>query len=118
MTFSPRHESSNQYRGVLTGAIEPPAGQCPPMHTGALGFRRARRFAQTGLPVALRPVTKLPASHVGALVLAAVSNSSRTVLNISEHYKQLGRFLRVDFLANGSSLFRAWRRGSSSSSRR
>ena len=75
------------------------------MHTAALGFRRARRFAQTGLPVALRPVTKLPASHVGAvaLALAAVSNSSRTVLAISGRYRHLGDFLRVDFLAYGSS---------------
>ena len=88
------------------------------MHTAALGFRRARRFAQTGLPVALRPVTKLPASHVGAVALAAVSNSSRTVLAISSRYKQLGDFPMVDFLANGSSPFRAWRRGSSSSTRR
>ena len=88
------------------------------MHTAALGFRRARRFAQTGLPVALRPVTKLPASHVGAVALAAVSNSSRTVLAVSSRYKHLGDFLRVDFLANGSSPLWPWRRGSSSSTRR
>ena len=36
--------------------------------------------------------------------LAAVSNSSRTVLAISSRYKPLGDFLRVDFLACGSSL--------------
>ena len=82
--------------------------------------RQAARDRQRWEPVALRPVTKLPASHVGAgaVALAAVSNSSRTVLAISSRYKQLGDFPMVDFLANGSSLFRAWRRGSSSSSRR
>ena len=35
--------------------------------------------------------------------LAAVSNSSRTVLAISSRYRHLGHFLRVDFLACGSS---------------
>ena len=80
--------------------------------------RQAARDRQRWEPVALRPVTKLPASHVGAVAVAAVSNSSRTVLAISSRYKQLGDFPMVDFLANGSSLFRAWRRGSSSSSRR
>ena len=35
--------------------------------------------------------------------LAAVSNSSRTVLAIYSRYRHLGDFLRVDFLACGSS---------------
>ena len=43
------------------------------------------------------------AEGVSAMPLAAVSNSSRTVLAISRRYKPLGDFLRVDFLACGSS---------------
>ena len=35
--------------------------------------------------------------------LAAVSNSPCTVRNVSERHRHLGGFLRVDFLANGSS---------------
>ena len=53
-----------------------------------------------------------------AMPLAAVSNSSRTVLAISSRYKQLGDFPMVDISVLVPPPLGAWRRGSSSSSRR
>ena len=51
------------------------------------------------------PLTEPSAKADGAFgkPLAAVSNSPCTVLNVSERHRHLGGFLRVDFLANGSS---------------
>ena len=51
------------------------------------------------------PLTEPSAKGEGAFgkPLAAVSNSPCTVLNVSERHRHLGGFLRVDFLANGSS---------------
>ena len=61
-----------------------------------------------------RPGTRHSGSKIPSIVraqadgafgkpLAAVSNSPCTVLNVSERQRHLGGFLRVDFLANGSS---------------
>ena len=99
-------------------------GSTPPAPPGDGSRYRGRRTACKGdRPVTWSrsiPLAGLPGSATGAFrePLAAVSSRPRTFSDNIGRRRTTGHFLRVDFLANGASAFRLWRRSSSSSTRK